>query len=120
MAEGFSSEENNRRIVLISLMIMICLCTVISLFSVKSSCSGKVSSNPAALEDKINPNTASAASLSRLAGIGPAKASQIISYRENFSGTAGTKAFSEISDLDKIPGIGPKTIEDINGLLSFD
>ena len=70
------------------------------------------------LLDTINPNTASAASLVRLPGIGPARAAAIIEYRKNFG--KDTPAFACPADLDKISGIGPKTIEKMEPWLSFE
>lgn len=69
-----------------------------------------------AIQDRINPNTAPAASLSRLEGIGPARAESIISYRQ----AAGKQpAFARPNDLQNIRGIGPKTVEKIQDELTF-
>ena len=73
------------------------------------------------LADKINPNTASWASLARLPGIGPGRAKSIIKYRNVWKKTgAGNKiAFSESNDLCRIKGIGQKTVEQIKDYLTF-
>lgn len=55
-------------------------------------------------QGKININTASAAELETLDGIGPAKAEAIIRYREEHG------PFASIRDLLKVPGIGEKTL----------
>ena len=65
----------------------------------------------------INPNTADAASLSRLPSIGVVTAETIVSYREK---TSGDVAFKSSSDLQKVKGIGPKTVENIKKWLIFE
>ncbi|CAH0347076.1 helix-hairpin-helix domain-containing protein [Bacillus sp. CECT 9360] len=55
--------------------------------------------------DKINLNTAAEADLDTLPGIGPAKATAIIEYREK------SGPFQAIEDLKNISGIGDKTFE---------
>lgn len=52
----------------------------------------------------INVNTASAEELQRLPGIGPVTAQAIIAERTS-------SPFRSVSDLDKVKGIGPKTLE---------
>jgi len=59
----------------------------------------------AADSQKININTASAAELMNLKGIGEKKAKAIIEFRK----TNGH--FKQPEDLIKVPGIGPKTLE---------
>lgn len=56
---------------------------------------------------KININTADKAALESLPGIGPAKADAIIEYRQKMG------AFKTVSDLEKVPGIGEKTLEQL-------
>jgi competence ComEA-like helix-hairpin-helix protein len=73
------------------------------------------------LENRINPNNATVASITRLPGIGEAKAEAIVAYRNNFIGTNGKiRAFQNLSDLQKVNGIGPKTAQNISGWLKFD
>ncbi|QJW98129.1 ComEA family DNA-binding protein [Frigoriglobus tundricola] len=55
-------------------------------------------------EDPINVNTATADELQRLPGIGPVTAQAIIAARAN-------APFQMLHDLDKVKGIGPKTLE---------
>ncbi len=62
--------------------------------------------------DKININTASAADLDKLPGVGPARAAEIISYRESHTG------FKTIEDLKNIKGIGDKTFESLKDLVT--
>ena len=58
--------------------------------------------------ERLDPNTASAASLRRLPMIGPAKARAIIAYR---SAAASQPAFCSADDLAAVSGIGPATVE---------
>jgi competence protein ComEA len=67
-------------------------------------------------EEKVNPNTADAASLMRLPNIGPARAEAIIAYRQS----AAPPAFEKAEDLEKVKGIGPKTVEGMRPWLGFD
>lgn len=59
-----------------------------------------------AAEEKIDPNTAPAASLERLPEIGPAIAERICQYRRQ----AGGRPFRCGQDLRKVRGIGPATV----------
>jgi competence protein ComEA len=58
-------------------------------------------------ETKTNINTASAAQLELLKGIGPVKAQAIIDYRNEHG------FFRTVDELLNVPGIGPKTLEAI-------
>lgn len=58
-------------------------------------------------DGKININKASIDELTTLTGIGPAKASAIVSYREE------NGHFQTVEDLERVSGIGKKTIENI-------
>jgi competence ComEA-like helix-hairpin-helix protein len=73
------------------------------------------------LDNRINPNIATAASMTRLPGIGTAKAEAIVTYRKNFFGTYGeVSAFQNLSDLQKVKGIGPKTAQNVSEWLKFE
>lgn len=72
-----------------------------------------------ALDNRVNPNTDSAASLMRLPNIGPSRAGAIVEYRRQFA-TEGIAAFESAADLQKIKGIGPKTVETIRPWLCFE
>ena len=79
-------------------------------------------------EFKVNPNTASWEIISLLPGIGPTKAQAIVHYRDEYIAASnkdhnnndGLKScFSNPSDLEKVSGIGPKTVELIKNNLTF-
>ena len=73
------------------------------------------------LESRINPNRAPLASLMRLPGVGVARAEAIIEYRQGFGGEDGeSPAFQNGDDLQKVSGIGPKTVQNISEWLKFD
>ncbi len=61
----------------------------------------------------VDVNTADAAALESLPGIGPGKASAILAYR----GEHGL--FTSLSDLDNVEGIGPSTLVNLKDLVSF-
>jgi len=53
---------------------------------------------------KLNVNTASAAELARVSGVGPSLAGRIVSYREVHG------PFTSLNDLDRVDGVGPQTL----------
>jgi len=65
---------------------------------------------PAAIS-AIDINSADAAQLESLPGIGPAKSKAIIDYRTK------NGPFQNAADLEKVPGIGPKTMEQLAPLI---
>jgi len=62
--------------------------------------------------DKININTADATELDKLPNIGPARAADIIGYRQANGG------FKSIEELKNIKGIGDKTFEEMKDLVT--
>jgi len=60
---------------------------------------------PVSAEGKININTAGAAELDKLSGVGPALAERIIQYRTEHG------PFAKAEDIENVSGIGPKTYE---------
>ena len=67
---------------------------------------------------KLNPNVASASELAELPSLGPAKARAIVEYRQSRAGSEN--AFKNADDLEKVKGIGSKTVEKIKPWLEFD
>lgn len=61
----------------------------------------------------LDPNHASPAALETLPGIGPSRAAAIARSRSG-------APFCRLSDLDRVPGIGPRTLEKLSGLLKVD
>jgi comEA protein len=55
----------------------------------------------------IDLNTATAAELQKLPGIGPSLANQIVSYRNEHG------RFKTVAELDNVKGIGPKKLADL-------
>ena len=71
--------------------------------------------------ERINPNEAPAASLTRLPQIGTARARAIVAYRDRAGTQPGrTPVFSKAEDLQQIKGIGPALVEDLRPWLQFD
>lgn len=58
-------------------------------------------------DGSINLNSASAAQLEELPGIGPALAGEIVAWRESRG------PFSSVEDLDGVPGIGPAILQKV-------
>lgn len=67
---------------------------------------------------RINPNTATMASLVRLPGIGRARARDILHYRQKQE--PNKTVFLSARDLQEIRGIGPKTAAALELWLTFD
>lgn len=62
----------------------------------------------------VNINTADAALLQTVPGIGPTIANRIIAYREE------NGPFQRVDDLQKVPGIGPSTMEKIRPYVTVE
>ena len=65
--------------------------------------------------ERIDPNTASAASMRRLPRIGPVKARAIVAYRRS----RGHGAFRTARGLQRVGGIGPAIADRIAPYLAF-
>jgi len=70
--------------------------------------------------NSINPNTAELESLVRLPDIGFSRAQAIIEYRDSFIKDNSKLAFETPNDLQKVAGIGPKTVQNVKELLEFE
>ncbi len=98
-----------------------CVCAVLAAgFAVRAIQPAVVERKPLP-EGRVNPNEAPAASLSRLPGIGPARARAILDLRTRLQDrTERQPAFRNAGDLGQVEGIGPATIEGIRPWLRFD
>ncbi len=70
------------------------------------------------LNSRINPNTATTASLERLPNIGPKRAQAVVAYRQTVD--SDRPAFESSPDMEKIKGIGTKTSLKIRPWLCFE
>jgi competence ComEA-like helix-hairpin-helix protein len=102
-------------------IISVWICVVLSACLVLSSFVVLGQSRRIDLDDRINPNDAPAASLIRLPGIGFSRAEAIVAYRNNHGrGSQNILVFRDCNDLQKVQGIGPRTVEVISEWLKFD
>lgn len=60
-------------------------------------------------EDRLDLNTAPAEELQLLPGVGEQKAHAIVAYRQQ------NGPFHSVEELENVPGIGPKMVEQIRG-----
>jgi DNA uptake protein ComE-like DNA-binding protein len=73
------------------------------------------------LNESINPNTAPVASLLRLPGVGPIRAQAIVAYRQtHVLGHPKQTAYKCLKDLERIKGLGPRTVSALSPWLIFD
>lgn len=72
------------------------------------------------LADRIDPNSADVATLAALPTIGPKRARDIVSFREQYKRDGrGDLPFEQLEDLLKIRGIGGATIAQLKPYLLF-
>jgi competence protein ComEA len=69
---------------------------------------------PPSPSGKLNVNKATQAELELLPGIGPAMAKRIVDYRTAHG------LFKRLEDLDKVNGIGPKTLDKLRPLVTVE
>ena len=110
-----TEKQQNQSIAFVTAAIV---CVAISLVFTASYFSQLNGSSGFTLYNKINPNNAGAASLIRLPGIGQIRAAAIIEYRLSLDEQHA--AFGTSKDLQKIKGIGPKTVKKIEQWLDFE
>ena len=73
------------------------------------------------LESRINPNLAPVESLVRLPGLGISRAGAIVAYRKSFNRANDARAaFERGDDLQRISGIGPKTVQNMSEWMKFE
>lgn len=108
------------RIQSLAFVIGVCVCVFLCGVFAASDCLGGRMSDEIELSDRINPNEAVVGSLVRLPGIGMGRAWGIVSYREAAFEEGRSAAFGNCSDLQKVRGIGPKTVEKIGEWLEFE
>jgi DNA uptake protein ComE-like DNA-binding protein len=68
---------------------------------------------------ELDPNTASADELACLPELGPAAAKRIVAYRSERQAVGIARPFASEKDLDKVNGIGPRTLEEIRPYLRY-
>ena len=72
------------------------------------------------LDNRINPNTATVASLVRLPDVGFSMAEAIIQYRNKYMINNGRPAFETIDDLQNVKGLGPARVQNMKEFLKFE
>ncbi len=79
-----------------------------------------VTRGEAALPQRVDPNVASVAELARVPHVGDALAGKIVAYREARKGnTVDGVVFRQAGDLDAVPGIGGKLVEQLGPFMRF-
>jgi DNA uptake protein ComE-like DNA-binding protein len=77
-------------------------------------------SNAAQLDDRIDPNLATAPELAAIPDLGEKRAESIVAFRDRFKARHPNKPpFERLTDLEQIPGIGAATAENMQPYLKF-
>jgi competence ComEA-like helix-hairpin-helix protein len=115
-------QASQHRIQSFAFVISVCAAVCLACCLVWNRGAGEPTGGPQAaqLEGRINPNEAPVESLVRLPGLGIGRAGAIVAYRESANREGGKPAFQNCDDLEKVRGIGPKTVQDISEWLKFD
>ena len=115
-------EDEQERIQSFAFVIGVSVCILFCVGFAGLSLTGFRPSREIQLESRINPNGAPSASLVRLPGIGIGRAQAIVTYRDDFSkrNSSNRRAFETIDDLQKVKGIGPKTVQNMSEWLRFE
>jgi competence protein ComEA len=92
-------------------LVLALLCAAAPLGAIEQASSKKGATTAITAEAPLNINTATAADLERLPGIGPATAQRVIEFREK------NGAFKKVEDLMHVRGIGEKTFLTLKPLI---
>ena len=84
---------------------------VLLIAGVDASAATAVAPAASVASGKVDVNTASPAELASLPGIGESKAAAIIAEREK-------KPFASVDDLERVRGIGARTVDDLRSKVS--
>lgn len=114
------SEAGQNRIQSFAFVISVFVCTLLCTCFAVSSFEAVRQSSVIELDERINPNEAPVSSLVRLPGIGISRAEAIVAYRESVGKEGQSNAFENSDDLQKVKGIGPKTVQNISEWLKFE
>jgi competence ComEA-like helix-hairpin-helix protein len=107
------SEKEQTKIQSLAFFLNVFICAVLSFCLIFVYKNNSYSRRSLVLDNTINPNMDSAASMARLPLLGVTKVDAIIELRQS-----GIE-FKNADDLDKVKGIGPKTVENIRPYLKF-
>jgi competence protein ComEA len=110
--KGYQKEDGRQGLGRIAAAGMLAVAMMLALGSEAGAATGAA---PAAAASesagKVDVNSASAAELASLPGIGDSKAAAIIAEREK-------KPFASVDDLERVRGIGARTVEDLRSKVS--
>lgn len=119
ISQGTETKQN--RIQSFAFVIGANICVLFCIFFAASNLAESGPSQESSLENRINPNDAPLASLVRLPGVGIGRAEAIMAHRKDFSEKNGNcRAFETTDDLQKVKGIGPKTVQNLSQWLKFE
>lgn len=101
--------------------VFLALCFSLAIFGGTGRNKSDLSQSHIELDGRLNPNSAPIESLVRLPGLGIGRAGAIVVYRDDFNEkNTGSPAFQNCDDLQKVKGIGVKTVQSISEWLRFD
>lgn len=115
------TEIRQGRIQSFAFVIGVCVCALFSIGFAVSSLAVVREPSGIELDERINPNDAPLESMVRLPGIGIARAEAIVACRQDLiKEDSNGRAFRSSDDLQKVKGIGPKTVQNISEWLKFE
>jgi competence ComEA-like helix-hairpin-helix protein len=121
MAVNIHGQAREERIQSFAFVIGVLVCVGLCGCLAISSCLRQADEFKIELDGKINPNEAPLPSLVRLPGIGVGRAGAIVAHRERSGREGGEmRAFQNCTDLNKVRGVGPRTVENISEWLKFE